>query len=1036
MKKFFLLLLTVFALVVHISAEDSKVMPKSHKNLNDILIINSYSDGASWSQVLMSKIMVKMLEAPNVSCEFANLSTPFVRNDSLYNAMVEHFFDRYEYFTPNIIVILGNMGFSFREQLRAQWDDVPIVLIGESDFIAAPEWYYSGRPVEMGDENTIRLADLRRDYNFTFIEAPYNYAETVDMMVNMVPELRKIVFASNDLYINQRLDHLIQAYISQNHPHLEYQRITGGSDADEEFKSLLINQKDKSVGVIYGSWFFERQDMNGNKTIMAGSTNLLSFSACPIFSMRYDFSQDSGFDGMVSYDPEAMKDLVCEYLQRIIRGEEARKIPFLLKSKPIHYVNYPQAIRDQLDIDLAPADTVFIGRPDSLWKQYKWQTITTLSVLLVIIIGVIIILMEQRRRNKLLRYHSALIQNMPLFYAHAIPEWDENERVKNIVLSEGNIATSKLSETLGLSGEFDRNVEQLRRLVETALKEQREVRYTSYFRETNAYYDFIITPSVDKRSVNMFGVNATARHDAERQLRESNKKLELTLGVAHIIPWRWDLVKQTITCEEQRVFNRLRDHLARKRGAKEEASRVYDAEDYMHRIHPEDLEIVQTLLKKLLIGEESRGSIEFRVVTEICGRRLVDWVEVNAIAERCEENGSICALSGSMLLITQRKKQEQVLIAAREKARESDLLKSAFLANMSHEIRTPLNAIVGFSSLLVNSQDDQEKEEYKGIIENNNSLLLQLIGDILDLSKIESGTLEFSEQTIDLNNLFLQIEASNKPRVKEGVRLIRAFGGENTLIVGDPNRITQVLNNMMSNAAKFTMSGSITFGYEVREKTGMLRFFVKDTGVGIDKADQKRIFDRYMQVNTFVQGSGLGLAICKSIVEDVMHGSIGVDSDGVGKGSTFWFDIPMRRPSHIAGKVEEKHIEKQPIATRLKVLIAEDNESNYHLLYSILKKDYDLIHAWDGEEAVRLFKEHTPHIILMDLNMPKMDGYEATNEIRKLSSTVPIVAVTAYAYELDRDRVLNSGFNDYVSKPVNFRDLRAAMNRLITRNFF
>lgn len=374
--------------------------------------------------------------------------------------------------------------------------------------------------------------------------------------------------------------------------------------------------------------------------------------------------------------------------------------------------------------------------------------------------------------------------------------------------------------------------------------------------------------------------------------------------------------------------------------------------------------------------------------------------------------------------VTRQKLAENELRLAKEKAEESDHLKSAFLANMSHEIRTPLNAIVGFSSLLAMTDDKEEKEEYINIISNNNELLLQLINDILDLAKIEANTLEFVYSDVDINQLLCDIEQTSRLKAAEGVQVSFIEKLPHCIIRTDKNRLSQVITNFINNAIKFTKEGSIRFGYEHQDKK--LRFFVTDTGCGIDNKVKDSVFQRFVKLDSFAQGTGLGLSICEMIVHK-LGGEIGVESE-LGAGSTFWFTLPdsVIEESHsTTTNPEPKEIHNNSVATERKatLLIAEDNESNYIYIKAILK-EYNLLHAWNGQEAVELYKKYHPDIILMDLKMPIMDGYQATKEIRKDNTVIPIIAVTAFAFAEDEQRVKQSGFNDYVSKPIKPNDLK------------
>ena len=232
-------------------------------------------------------------------------------------------------------------------------------------------------------------------------------------------------------------------------------------------------------------------------------------------------------------------------------------------------------------------------------------------------------------------------------------------------------------------------------------------------------------------------------------------------------------------------------------------------------------------------------------------------------------------------------------MSAKDRAEESNRLKSAFLANMSHEIRTPLNAIIGFSNILASTEEEQEKQEYINIIESNNTLLLQLISDILDLSKIEAGTLEFSYSNIDVNQTMEEIEQSMRLRLKkETVTLTFTERLPECTLYTDKNRLIQLISNFVINAIKFTQTGSIRMGYRLKD-ADTICFYVSDTGCGMSEEQCKHVFERFVKYNPFVQGTGLGLSICQMII-DRLGGTIGVESEE-NKGSTFWFTLPYRQ---------------------------------------------------------------------------------------------------------------------------------------------
>jgi len=389
--------------------------------------------------------------------------------------------------------------------------------------------------------------------------------------------------------------------------------------------------------------------------------------------------------------------------------------------------------------------------------------------------------------------------------------------------------------------------------------------------------------------------------------------------------------------------------------------------------------------------------------------------------------------------ITKMKELESELIKAKDKAENSDNLKSAFLANMSHEIRTPLNAIVGFSRVIADTQDAKERMEYYDIVESNNNRLLQLINEILDLSRIESGIMEFVEQPVSMNVMCLEVLDAHKFRCPENVQLILDDSDPNIWIYSDKNRLIQVFSNLIGNAFKFTREGSVRFGYKL--KGDFVECYVKDTGVGFSKEKSDKVFERFAKLNTTAQGTGLGLSICRSIIEK-LGGTICAKSDE-GKGAEFIFTHPYVVPeeetesdNNTKGKeTDQKISENKKVELSEKkdiiVLVAEDNDSNFKLLNVMIGKKFTLLRARDGIEAVTMFEEHKPNIILMDIKMPNMDGLDATRVIREVSPDIPIIALSAYVFDDDIKNALNCGYNGFIPKPVSLDLLSETLNKYL-----
>ena len=449
---------------------------------------------------------------------------------------------------------------------------------------------------------------------------------------------------------------------------------------------------------------------------------------------------------------------------------------------------------------------------------------------------------------------------------------------------------------------------------------------------------------------------------------------------------------------------------------------------YNH-VNPEDREAVFREIGRVKANESNGFTLDLRVGLRD-GKN--GWTRVNVVRNPLNTDPSKIEMVCVNFDVTELKQTEKSLIEAKNKAEVSDRLKSAFLANMSHEIRTPLNAIVGFSNLLAETDEIGERREYMQVVEENNDLLLKLISDILDLSKIEAGTFEFNYGMVDVNRMCEEAVRSLRLKVQDRpVELLFGDHEEQCRIVGDKNRLMQVITNFINNAVKFTEQGSITLGY--RREAGDLLFYVEDTGKGISEEHLRTVFDRFVKLNSFAQGTGLGLSISKSIVEQ-MGGRIGVESE-VGRGSRFWFTIP----AVTCDAPEKKGAAPAPRPAAVhgdgrlpRLLVAEDTDSNYLLVSLMLRREFDIVRASDGEEAVRICRELKPAAILMDVKMPGMDGLEATRQIRTFDPSVPIVAVTAFAYDRDRQKALDAGASEYLSKPLNGERLRQTLRELLS----
>lgn len=371
----------------------------------------------------------------------------------------------------------------------------------------------------------------------------------------------------------------------------------------------------------------------------------------------------------------------------------------------------------------------------------------------------------------------------------------------------------------------------------------------------------------------------------QKELERQQILMRLALEKSEVYPWQYN-VEKDLYCNNELILKRY--------GFPIGEQPVFNAQMFFDLIHPDDLAVVMPVFVGVLQGEE--GDVQIRVRIRKPEGFVYEWFEYRCIAVRDKETGKVTDVIGTGTCIEKYKQAEQHLInllKAKNEAEESNRLKSAFIANMSHEIRTPLNAILGFSEILIATDDPVEKEEYVKIIRSNSDLLLKLINDILDISRIESGKTDFHYTDEDINELFDELGQSARIAAQEKPLSIFVEKGLPTCrMIIDRSRVTQVLLNFVSNAVKFTAQGSISLGYRLSKGRRSIYFYVRDTGCGIAPDDCKQVFQRFVKLNDFAQGTGLGLSICETLVKK-MNGYIGVKSV-LGKGSEFWFTLPLK----------------------------------------------------------------------------------------------------------------------------------------------
>lgn len=990
-------------------------------NNNDskrVYIYSSYSYEQEWSTNLAKKLRAHLesidsslyvaLDYVGADTRSSFLATRYGMQSVFYRNAV----------LPSVIVMIGDEAWmTYREMSLRGWGSVPVVLCCVNESILTPYIDFFKDGLKIDDNKLIPTSGSGNGVHFTGVFNSDNTRESIKMIQTLIPDLNKLVFISDNNYKDAFLEKQLKRTISEHYPSLPLE-IMRDDNTNRDSIIQAISKLGSTDVLLVNNWYAR---VTKNRTTSDQINSFLLQSTVP---PAFTFTDKGPTDTLIAggFYP-LVDDVVYQtsaIVQRVLKGEDPSEIPFsyvknsfaVNKLAAQHHGVYA-ATKKLPNVHYFNLPVPFVIR------NFKYVFVIAIS--LIIIVFICVLLYRDKRYRKEV---TDMLEKYKLLYDEFITVY--NNMPIGLVLIEkgGNIVRTNPTarvykeliienpdDIIGHISKIGLSEEAVTKLLNREpLDMVMNISASDYTGSIIKYYFRLLSKTLDSDMTLLIIIDISSL-ERERIKRERTRFLfEFAMNKSNLGVAEYNLLDRKGFATEA-WYNNLR------------IEQVEDFSGIYRFINRADRIKINEFIESARQGKSSMFIDSIRVEYN----KEVFWIRYVMKVTQYAPEKNIINIIDLNWNIDKQKKHELELKAALKKAKEAEILKNGFIANMSYEINTPLNSIIGFSDLLCSTEDESEKLTLIKHIEENNDTLLRLITDIIDLSKIESGTLDFKHSETDLKALLNEVVSMVETHVdKDKIDVIPEIKGEKHLIITDKVRLSQVISKFAANAVKYTEKGYIKIGYAV---TGnQLYFFVTDTGCGMDMEKQRILLDNISN-NKRLKGFGLGLQISKSIIQK-LSGQMGFQSEE-GVGSTFWFRIPIKTiewsESVFKDDPDADEMVDLPDNSGYSILIVEEDQTNYSLISYILKGKFELFHAWNGYEAVEMFHRQDPSIIIMDLQLPGLSGTDTASEIRKISIDVPIFALTDPSTSREEHFSISDVFTGSISKPIQKDSLQTLL---------
>lgn len=866
----------------HFACEAQQVFPKKQNGY--ILFISSVNFHQEWTKNLYWYMYTHMQDL-NVPVYTESLSIPTLKNIAEAEERVAHLTKKYP-IPPTAVIFIGESGWMVcRKLFDTVWKEVPAILTSSTDRLPASLDILFAH-TELTPENSVPTEEWKKGYNATLLKRPFFVKETIELMKQLLPDMKKVVLISDHRYSSEIVRSQTRETVEMHFPELKLENLFCISN--EELADSLRGY-DKQVGIIYYSWF-ESQKTNSETYLVDHMQEIVSsLTRLPFFLLVDQDIETNRFAGGHYISIDAFGNKLIQTLHAIRSGTPARNIASSQGGADSSFLNYSYLRHNGIAPSLyPPKDVKYFNVPPSIYQQYKPEIYLAGSALCILILLIVFYIYMLRQEKKQQKHENQILkqkEQLRFFYESVLDNLPVAVTIKGIENDSKYVFWNKKAcELLGCEKEdvigkdyhsftnldFANELQKMDR--EALLQKEAFSVIKQYASEKGPRFLQVsknVVPYGDQESkLISILVDLTDIYRNKQRLETLNQKYELTLKTAKVTSWILNLETEKIEFSE---------------------NQVYAPSDIIDLIHPDDRFSLIKKYEAIITGKIKEAHYEYRI-RQSPEESEYKWVFTSSVVGKYNTQGLPATIISVSRDIHAPKMLELELREMKEKAEKANRLKSIFIAGMSREVRTPLNAITGFSDLLVETEDIEEKQNYQEIINSNNELLLKLINEMLDLTRIEAGTLEFSFSNVDANEILDSATSPILGKLSPQVTLHIEKPSAHYILSTDKVRVSQVLTNFMTNAARFTKQGEIRIGYRP-QNAHTLYFYVKDTGCGIPEEAQKRLFDPFCLLDSFVQGNGLGLPICERVIKG-LGGSIGVHSEP-GKGTEFWFTLPV-----------------------------------------------------------------------------------------------------------------------------------------------